>query len=164
MSIGKHDPGDGKGADSAQIRRLRRTDFTAVMQLLADSGQPAPSPDRRTLRRFRHVADDLGADVYIYLVDGALAGLLHLSYVRRLNDGPRARIETLLVGHDFRRRGIGHALLALALQRAAKRSCSCVDSLLPTDDAAAVRLLAGAGFLHTGTTYRFSSVAAVPGE
>ena len=44
------------------IRRGRRTDFTAVMALLAASGGTVPVPDRATLRRFRQLVADLGGD------------------------------------------------------------------------------------------------------
>ncbi|MBI3783939.1 MAG: GNAT family N-acetyltransferase, partial [Deltaproteobacteria bacterium] len=154
MSLENDDTKTFNAGGIVEVRRLRRTDFTAVMRLLADAGSQVPSPDRRTLRRFRHIAADLGSDVYICLVDGTLAGLLHLTYARQLTTGPRGRIEALLVGTTFRRRGIGRALLDLALRRAAKRSCRCIDCATPPDGAGAIRLLARAGFACAGATYR----------
>ena len=120
-----------------QIRRGRRTDFTAVMQLLAASGAAVPPPDRTTLRRFRNLVNDLGTDFYLAVVDGALVGLVHVTYARQLSLPPAARVEQLLVAEPFRRRGVGSALLAFAEQRAHRRGCgllSCV--LLPAESPA----------------------------
>src|SRR5262245_20949376 len=105
------------------IRRGRRTDFTAVMQLLAASNVAVPVPDRATLRRFRHLVNDLGTDFYVALVDGALAGLVHVSYVRQLASAPVARLETLVVAVTLRRCGVGSSLLRFAQRRARQRGC-----------------------------------------
>ena len=118
------------------IRRGRRTDFTAVMGLLAASGLPIPPPDRATLRRFRHIVADLGADFYLALVDGDLAGLVHVTYARELTMGQRAGLDQLLVAKAFRRRGIGTALLDFAQRRAQGRGCSALCCALPSAAAA----------------------------
>jgi GNAT superfamily N-acetyltransferase len=114
-----------------QIRRGRRTDFTAVMGLLAACGLPVPPPDRATLRRFRHIVADLGTDFYLALVDGELAGLVHVTYARELPMGQRAGIDQLLVAEAFRRRGIGTALLEFAQRRAQGRGCTELRCALP---------------------------------
>jgi N-acetylglutamate synthase-like GNAT family acetyltransferase len=121
-----------------RIRRGRRTDFMAVMQLLAASGAPVPPPDRATLRRFRHLVADLGADFYLALVDGALAGLLHVTYVRQLAAPPAARVEQLVVATVLRRGGIGASLLRFAQQRARQHGCGTL-SCAPGDGAPAAR-------------------------
>lgn len=107
-----------------RIRRGRRTDFTAVMNLLAASGVPVPPPDRATLRRFRHIVADLGADFYLALVDETLAGLVHVTYARQLTVPPQARLDQLVVAGSLRRRGIGSALLEFAQKRARRRGCA----------------------------------------
>jgi GNAT superfamily N-acetyltransferase len=114
-----------------QIRRGRRTDFTAVMGLLTACGIPVPPPDRATLRRFRHIVADLGTDFYLALVDGELAGLVHVTYARELTMGQRAGLDQLLVAEAFRRRGIGTALLDFAQRRAQGRACSLLCCALP---------------------------------
>src|SRR5262249_61086414 len=76
------------------------------MRLLAASGVPVPAPDRATLRRFRHLVDDLGADFYLILVDGTLAGLVHVTYARQVAGAPRARLGQLVGGGTFPRRGV----------------------------------------------------------
>ncbi len=116
---------------AVRLRRARRTDFPAVMQLLASSGQPVPPPDRATLRRFRNLVVDLGADFYLAVVDDTVAGLIHITYARQLCAPPTARVEQLTVGPPFRRRGIGTRLFRLATQRAAQRRCTVLAHALP---------------------------------
>jgi len=136
------------------IRRVRRTDFTAVMALLAASGVPVPPPERATLRRFRQLVADLGTDLYLASVDGALVGLVHVTYARQLAVAPRARVDQLLVAASHRRRGIGSALLAFAQGRARQRSCAALVCALPDDaPAAARRLLEKAGLQEHGTQF-----------
>jgi len=118
------------------IRRSRRTDFTAVMGLLAACGLPIPPPDRATLRRFRHIVADLGTDFYLALVDGELAGLVHVTYARELTVGQRARLDQLLVAEAFRCRGIGTTLLEFAQRRAQGRGCTVLRCALPMASAA----------------------------
>jgi len=108
----------------AHIRRARRTDFPAVMALLVHSGLPAPPPDRPTLHRFRALVADLGADFYVAEVDGALVGLVHVTYARQLVVLPVARLDQLVVAEAFRRRGVASALLAEMARRARRRGCS----------------------------------------
>ncbi len=108
------------------IRRSRRTDFTAVMTLLATAGSPVPPPERASLRRFRSLVGDLGADFYLAEVDGTLAGLVHVTYARQLTVAPYAAIERLLVAEPFQRQGIGTALLEFARRRAQRRGCTAL--------------------------------------
>lgn len=114
-----------------RIRRARRTDFIAVMNLLASCNIAVPPPDRATLRRFRNLVADLGADFYLVSVDDTLAGLVHVTYARQLTTGPAARVDRLAVGEGFRHRGIGSSLLAFARARARKRGCATLGCALP---------------------------------
>ena len=131
------------------IRRSRRTDFTAVMALLSACGHPAPPPDRATLRRFRHIVADLGADFYLALLDGEIVGLVHVTYARGLTIAQRAGLDQLLVADAFRRRGIGAALLEFAQRRARGRGCTALYCALPMASAAR-RFLAKAGLQPGG--------------
>jgi ribosomal protein S18 acetylase RimI-like enzyme len=140
-------------ATQLHIRRCRRTDFTAVMQLLADPDTPAPVPDRRTLRRFRAIVNDLGSDLYVAVVDGTLAAIVHVTYVRQVTVAPRARIERLLVGEPFRRRGIGAALVAFARERANRRGCGTLSCSVPPRSALAVGFLEKVGLSPQGQIF-----------
>jgi GNAT superfamily N-acetyltransferase len=136
-----------------RIRRSRRTDFTAVMQLLAASGTPVPPPDRATLRRFRNLVADLGADFYLASVDGALAGLVHVTYARQLAAFPAARVEQLVVAPSFRRRGIGSTLLRFAQQRARQHGCAALSSTPLDGTSAARQFLEHGGLTAQGTCF-----------
>jgi N-acetylglutamate synthase-like GNAT family acetyltransferase len=136
------------------IRRAQRTDFTAVMTLLGTSGAAVPPPDRATLRRFRNLVADLGTDFYLALVDGTLAGLIHVTYARQLSALPQAQLAQLLVDPALRRRGIGSALLAFIRQRARKRGCRTFCCAVGTHDSAARAFLEQAGLQLVGEWFR----------
>lgn len=107
-----------------QIRRARRTDFTAVMELLATSGVPVPPADRATLRRFRNLVNDLSGDFYLAFDEDLLLGLVHATYSRQLATAPIARIETLVArAHQDE---VAVALLLLIRERATRRGCGQV--------------------------------------
>lgn len=149
MAVTEQDPAV---SGRVRIRRAQRTDFTEVMQLIADSGVPVPPPERAVLRRFRNLVADLGCDLYLGFVDGVLAGLVHVTYARQLTTTAHAELAQLLVGQTFRRRGVGSALLELARLRAAKRGCVALSCRLASDSEA-VAFLAAAGFAACGGSY-----------
>lgn len=144
-----------------RIRRCRRTDFTAVMHLLAVD-EPAAVPERRTLRRFRAIVNDLGSDLYVALVDGTMAGLVYVTYVRRLAVAPRAQIERLIVAEPFRRRDIGSALFEFARERAIRRGCGTLICSVPKPDAVAAGFLERRG-MRLGGQFFAMELNTVPG-
>jgi len=135
------------------IRRCRRTDFTAVMHLLANSDSPAPVPERRTLRRFRGIVNDLGSDLYVALVAGEMVALVYVTYARQLAVSPRARIDRLFVDERFRRRGIGAALVGLARERAIRRGCGTLECSVPPRSALAAGFLERFGLRPEGQIF-----------
>jgi GNAT superfamily N-acetyltransferase len=106
------------------------------MALLAAGGAAVPAPERATLRRFRQIVADLGGDFYLALVDGEVAGLVHVTYARRLALPPSAWLDQLVVAPALRRRGIGSALLAFVEKRARQRGCDVFACTVPADAAA----------------------------
>jgi len=135
------------------IRRTRRTDFTAVMRVLAASGNPTPPPDRATLRRFRNLVADLGGDFYLALVDDTLAGLVHVTYARQLTFPPTARLEALVVVESFQRRGIGTALLNFVRDRACRRGCGTFSCASGGTARASRTFLEKNGLYHLGESF-----------
>lgn len=121
------------------IRRCRRTDFIEVMRLLAVD-EPAAVAERRTLRRFRNLVNDLGVDLYVALLDDAIAGIVHVSYVRQLAATPRAQVERLIVTIPSRGHGVGSALFEFARRRAIRRGCGTLVCSIPADTGAAIFL------------------------
>jgi ribosomal protein S18 acetylase RimI-like enzyme len=136
-----------------QIRRCRRTDFAAVMRLLATSDRPAPVPERRTLRRFRALVNDLGSDLYVGLVAGEMVALVYVVYTRQLAAAPRASLERLFVDERFRRRGIGSALFERLKERAIRRGCGTLDCSVPPRSALAAGFLERLGLHPQGQIF-----------
>ena len=143
-----------------RIRRGRRTDFVAVMSLLATSGTPLPPPDRATLRRFRNICSDLGADFYLSVEGEVATGLVYVTYTRQLTTPARASLDQLVVGAAHQRRGIGGALLDFAQKRAVRRGCNLLACTLPPA-ADLERFLGRHGLASAGAAW---SVACTPAE
>jgi len=136
------------------IRRGRRTDFTAVMALLASSGVAVPAPERATLHRFRQLVADLGGDFYLASVDGAVVGLVHVTYARQLATPPSASLDQLVVAPAFRRCGIGSKLLAFVQRRAQQRGCVALASVVAHAAPVGARaFLAGVGLTPDGERF-----------
>jgi N-acetylglutamate synthase-like GNAT family acetyltransferase len=110
-------------AAALKIRRGRRGDFAAVMRLLVPHGAP---DDRRTLRRFRHIVADLGADLYVAELGRRVVGVVHATYVRRLAGGQRGRIEDLAADPLYGEHQIERRLLEFILARAGRRACAAL--------------------------------------
>ena len=125
------------------------------MKILADNGLPVPPPDRATLRRFRRLVSDLGADLYVAVTGERVAGFVYLSYTRQLTVRCRARLEALAVGKESLERGVDSSLLVLACQRARRRGCSALfcDAGLEHDSLRA--LLASSGWSPGAGVFRF---------
>jgi GNAT superfamily N-acetyltransferase len=137
-------------------RRGRRTDFVEIAGILAASDAPVPVPDRATLRRFRSIVSDLGADFYVALFEERLVGFVHVTYARQLADAPRARVEALIVAPAARRNGVGSALAGLARSRAERRGCrdlSYAAGALPPE---AAPFLARQGWSAAGEVFQLS--------
>lgn len=77
----------------------------------------------------------------VALVDGAVAGYAGLMAV-----GPQADVQTIAVGADHRRGGVGARLLAELVVEARRRGCTSVLLEVRADNAAAVALYQSHGF------------------
>lgn len=106
-----------------RVRRVRRSDFDAVTDLLAAAALSLPGDDRMRRSRFRRLVADLGSDPYVALVDDQMCGIVHVSYARHLLAEQQATLELLLVAPAMRRHGVGRTLLAAAAARARSRGC-----------------------------------------
>lgn len=136
-----------------RLRRGRRTDFVAVMELLAQGGSPVPPADRSTLRRFRRLTADLGTDLYVAVQRERVVGAVHVTYARQLATGARARLELLVVAPDARRQRIGSALVVLAVRRAQRRGCTELLYTHAAPDGAAGAFLARTGWTQAGEMF-----------
>ncbi len=139
-----------------RVRRGRRTDVVRVIEILATSGQPVPPADRATLRRFRRLVADLGADLYVATIDERVVGLVHVSYTRQVATPARARIESLATMGDESAAGVFVRLLELSIERAVKRECHEITWLPDRANATVERVLAQTGWMRDGSLFRRS--------
>lgn len=137
-----------------RIRRGRRTDFAAVLGVLAGAHTLVPPPDRRALHRFRKLVADLGSDLYLATIDERVVGVVHVTYARRLEGAPLATLATLAVAEPSRGRGVAAALLRFAADRARKRGCGRLHCALADEPGPAARaLLQRAGARPRGAAF-----------
>lgn len=136
-----------------RTRRARRTDFVSIMELLAGSCARIPPADRATLRRFRRVVADLGADLYVGVIDERVVGVVHVTYARQLSSGARARVEALVVAPEVRRRGVAASLVALITARARRRGCSELTCNVGAAAPEAAAFFAAMGWHRSGGLY-----------
>lgn len=110
-----------------------------IVQMLADDplGQTRerygdPLPDAY-IAAFDAIADDPNNDILVAHHDGALAGVVQLTFIPNLtySGSWRAQIEGVRVAQAFRGRGVGRLLIESARQRAEARGCRLLQ--LTTD-------------------------------
>ena len=131
-----------------KIRRGKRTDFPALLDLLPPAKQA--EANKTHIRHWRRLASDPHHDFYVAEQKGALLGLVLVCYVRSLrHEGWQALLDVVVspLSGDT----IGQDLLAFAKVRARKRGCQhlllCFPSQRTQDECA---LLAHAGFHYAG--------------
>lgn len=102
------------------------------MRLSSLSIRPWESRDREQVQALlRLLADDAevrvdDAPTYVAEWDGRVVGMVTLCVFRTLT-GPKAYLDHLVVDPDWRRRGIGRALMQHAIEAAAAAGASRVD-------------------------------------
>jgi 8-oxo-dGTP diphosphatase len=105
------------------IREARPEDESRVLDLLPlipANAEMTPTEKRAAARRFR---ESLSIDVLVAEVDGDVVGFLVLAFVPALS-GLRALIDDQAVDPDYRRQGLGAALVEAAIQRASRRGAT----------------------------------------
>jgi 8-oxo-dGTP diphosphatase len=105
------------------IREARPEDEERVLELLplipANEGM-STAQRKAAAQRFR---ESLAIDVLVAEVDGKVVGFLVLAFVPALS-GLRALIDDQAVDPDYRRQGLGAALVEAAIQRASRRGAT----------------------------------------
>ena len=105
------------------IREARPEDEERVLELLPliPGNEAMTSAERdAAAQRFR---ESLSIDVLVAEVDGKVVGFLVLAFVAALS-GLRALIDDQAVDPDYRRQGLGAALVEAAIQRASRRGAT----------------------------------------
>jgi len=105
------------------IREARPEDEERVLELLPliPANEAMTTAERKAAaQRFR---ESLAIDVLVAEVDGQVVGFLVLAFVPALS-GLRALIDDQAVDPDYRRQGLGAALVEAAIQRASRRGAT----------------------------------------
>ena len=105
------------------IREARPEDEERVLELLPlipANAEMTPEEREAAAQRFR---ESLAIDVLVAEVDGRVVGFLVLAFIPALS-GLRALIDDLAVDPDYRRQGLGAALVEAAIQRASRRGAT----------------------------------------
>ena len=90
------------------------------------------------------------APTYVAERDGEVVGMVTLSVFRTLT-GPKAYLDHLVVASDWRRRGIGRALLEYAIEQAQAGGASRIDLTANTEKQAGRALYRSLGFRQRDT-------------
>jgi GNAT superfamily N-acetyltransferase len=133
-----------------EIRAANAGDAPGLAALFATAG---PAPDARALAD-RIEAFRSGSGVVLLALEwGPPSGAVALHYHPTLEaDRPAARITTLFVAPDDRRRGIGRLLLKAAAQAARSAGCDGLHLDAPPDRTDLRAFCLSTGFLEAGTS------------
>jgi GNAT superfamily N-acetyltransferase len=115
------------------VRRAVRADIPAIVALIA-ADQIGATRDGGDLTPYEDAFAAIDADpaqVLVVLADSAddVVGTLQLTFIPGLarRGALRAQIEAVRVREDLRGRGLGHALIAWAIEEARRRGCARVQ-------------------------------------
>jgi GNAT superfamily N-acetyltransferase len=152
------------GGATYELRRATRDDLAAIVTLIA-ADQLGATRDGGDLAPYEHAFAAIDADPAQLLVvvtdaDAALAGTLQLTIIPGLarRGALRAQIEAVRVRSDLRGQGLGHALLAWAIEEARRRGCTLVQLTSDKRRAEAHRFYGRLGFTasHEGFKLRLA--------
>ena len=90
------------------------------------------------------------APTYVAERDGRIVGMVTLCILRTLT-GPKAYLDHLVVASDWRRRGIGRALMEHAIEQARVSGASRIDLTANTEKQAGRALYRSLGFQKRDT-------------
>jgi ribosomal protein S18 acetylase RimI-like enzyme len=130
------------------IRRCRAEEAEAVLALWRESGATVSATD--TVADLRRAIEGGRARVLVAESGGRLVGSVIGSF-----DGWRANLYRLVVHPEFRRRGIGRALVAEGTRHLAAEGARRVTALVEKDHPLAVGFWAGVGYELDARMVRF---------
>jgi 8-oxo-dGTP diphosphatase len=116
-------PKPSPDASEIIIREARPEDEAPILELLPlipANAHLSPAEMRAAAQRLR---ESMAMDVLVAEMNGQVVGFLTLSFVSALS-GLRALIDDLAVDPEYRRQGIGAALVEAAMQRADRRGAT----------------------------------------
>ena len=101
------------------IRRAIPEDVEALTDLVVQLGYSGTTDD--IARRLTSLANTRSDDVFVAVEGGRVAGFVHVSIVRTLENDAYSEIRGLVVDDRLRNRGVGNALVASAEEWARQR-------------------------------------------
>jgi GNAT superfamily N-acetyltransferase len=145
---------DGK----PRFRRAQRQDVPAIVRLLASDPLGATRETSGTgelPEAYWQAFEAIDADPRQFLVvaelDGRVVGTLQLTFIPSLTyrGGERAQIEAVRIDAGNRGRGLGHAMVEWAIERARARGCRLVQLTTDQRRPDALRFYQSLGFRAT---------------
>ncbi|HEX5091153.1 MAG TPA: GNAT family N-acetyltransferase [Burkholderiales bacterium] len=135
----------------ASFDEAREADLPALVELLgllfAQEAELSPDPGKQRIALELILADPARARIYLARVGAKVAGMAALHFtVSTAEGGKAAWLEDCIVHPDYRRRGIGKALLEHVLAQARAQGATRVTLLTDGDNARAQALYRRLGF------------------
>ena len=145
------------GQAELELRTATEADLRSIVSLLAndplgavreDSGDSL-SPAYRAA--FQAISADPNHELLVADLEGAVVGVLQLSFIPHLTYGGgwRAQIEGVRVSEELRSRGVGQALFESAIARARDKGCHLVQLTTDRRRPEALKFYIGLGFEPT---------------
>lgn len=136
---------------SPKLDQARDGDLLQLVELLGilftQEAELSPDPDKQRLALELILADQARARVYVARVGHRVVGMAALHFtVSTAEGGKTAWLEDCIVHPDYRRRGIGHALLTYVLEQARAAGATRVTLLTDGDNERAQALYKRLGF------------------
>jgi GNAT superfamily N-acetyltransferase len=142
-------------------RRAERADLPRLLELIADdmlgkNREGVGSEDVVYVRAFDAINADSNQMLLVATLDGAVVGLLQLTFIPGLSrrGAWRANIETVRVASSLRGRGIGSWLIQHAVEAARARGCRVAQLTSDKRRAEAHRFYARLGFEASHVGYK----------
>ncbi|MBM4242914.1 MAG: GNAT family N-acetyltransferase [Deltaproteobacteria bacterium] len=146
-------------ADTARVRLATVDDLPAIVALLRDDRLGATREDAADAAdagaSYRDAFDEISRDpqheILVLELDGAVAGVLQLSFLRCLTHrgGRRAQIEGVRIDGVRRGGGLGRVLVGDAVRRARERGCHLVQLTTDRERPDAIAFYQRLGFAGT---------------
>ncbi len=134
-----------------EIRAATPAEAPGLAVLLAAAGQTIEP--QVLAARLESLRKDAGVAL-LALEWGPPSGVVVLHWYRTLGaDRPIAQIDTLYIGPDSRRRGLGRMLLKAAAQAARVAGCDTLMLAAEADDPGLVAFCRATGFVEAGTRF-----------
>jgi ribosomal protein S18 acetylase RimI-like enzyme len=153
MSVGGPDRPVGglavRPPPGVELRPAARDDLDPVLALLAQrmSAERPELDEGSATKRWEALLNSIDASPFLAIANDEAVGLLLLSFRRRLNFATwEGWVPELIVAEDHRGRGIGRALLRVAIEEWRLRGAHRLSAEVAPGEEAGRALLAGMGF------------------